>query len=90
MRNEERRNGAEVRRRNLLVMPIEIEDDHQVRRQKLQDIGKNFISDLYIHIYIHIYKFEIKFIYIYIFVSLSVLYLVPNDTNDTDQHYYSI
>jgi len=46
MRNEEKRNEAEVRRRNLLVTAIEIEGDRQVHQQKLQDIGKDF--DFYI------------------------------------------
>jgi len=45
-RNEEKRNEAEVRRRNLLVTAIEIEGGRQVHRQKLQDIGKDF--DFYI------------------------------------------
>lgn len=72
MRNEERRNEAEVRHRNLLVISIEIEDGRQVHRQKLQDIGKDC------------------FRFLYIFVSLSVLYLVSNDTNDTDQTLFNI
>lgn len=41
MKNEERRNEAEVRHRNLLVTVTEIEGGRQARRQKLQDIGKN-------------------------------------------------
>lgn len=47
MKNEERRNEAEVRRQNLLVTAIEIEDDRQVLRQKLQDIGKDCVTDFF-------------------------------------------
>lgn len=51
-RNEERRNErAEVRHRNLLVIPTEIGDGRQVRRQKLQDIGKDFASNFYIYLF---------------------------------------
>lgn len=50
MRNEERKNEVEVRHRNRLVTLTEIEDGHQVRRQKLQDIGicLIFLVNIYI------------------------------------------
>lgn len=47
MKNEERRNEAEVRRQNLLVTAIEIEDGRQVLRQKLQDTGKDCVTDFF-------------------------------------------
>jgi len=48
MKNEERRNEAEVRRQNLLVTATEIEDGRQVHRQKLQDTGKDCVTDFYV------------------------------------------
>lgn len=50
MRNEGRRNEAEARRRNLLVTATEIEDDRRVHRQKLQDIGKKTLSQIFIYV----------------------------------------
>lgn len=51
MKNEERKNEAEVRHQSLLVILTEIGDDRQVRRQKLRNIGKDFVSDYVIYIY---------------------------------------
>lgn len=62
MRNEERRNEAEVRRRNLLVTATEIEGDRQVHRQKLQDIGKNFVQDFYIYSFLCPYIFIVQYL----------------------------